>query len=113
MDEKLPSGLIARLDQTMEAAGCRFHVEQMQIEENAGLGFGVSVLLLASVVATFFARPKNFGGGPPWLAFVRWSPFVSLLVLLSQSNLYAVARLLTPYYALLLPALLAFGGHEQ
>jgi hypothetical protein len=113
MDEKLPPGLIARLDRTMESSASGIHVEQMQIEENAGLGFGASALLLASVVAAFFARPKNFGGGSPWLAFVRWSPFVSLLVLLSQSNLYAVARLLTPYYALLLPALLAFGGHEQ
>lgn len=112
MDETLPPKLIARLDRTMEAAGCRFHVEQMQIEENAGLGFGVSVLLLASVAGAFFARRKDPTCGPPWLVCVRWSPFISLLVLLAESNLYAVARLLTPYYALLLPALLAGAGHE-
>ncbi len=113
MDEKLPPGLIARLDRTMETTGCRFHVEQMQIEENAGLGFGVSFLLLASVVATFFARPRESTVASLWLECVRWSPFISLLVLLSQSNLNAVARLLTPYYALLLPPLLAHVGHER
>ena len=113
MDEKLPPDLIARLDRTMEATKCRFYVEQMQIEENAGLGFGISLLLLASVVAAFFARQKKSGGGSKWLACVRWSPFISLLVLLAQSNLYPVARLLTPYYALLLPPFLACAGHER
>jgi hypothetical protein len=113
MDEKLPPDLIARLDRTMEAPKCRFHVEQMQIEENAGLGFGISVLLLASVVAAFCARPQNSAGGPGWLVCVRWSPFISLLALLAQSNLYPVARLLTPYYGLLLPPLLACAGHQR
>jgi len=36
-----------------------------------------------------------------------------LLALLAQSNLYPVARLLTPYYAFLLPPLLVAAGHER
>lgn len=113
MDGTLPDGMITRMDQTMETAGCRFHVEQMQIEENAGLGFGISVLLLASVAAAWFARPNHPTSNPLWPACIRWSPYVSLLVLLAESNLYAVARLLTPYYVLLLPALLATAAHES
>ena len=113
MDRKLPPKLVARLDRTMESPDCLYYLEQMQIEENAGLGFGISVLLTTSVVAAFFARRKISGGGSMWLACVRWSPFVSLLALLAQSNLYPVARLLTPYYGLLLPPLLVLAGHEQ
>ena len=113
MDDRLPPHLIHRLDRTMESATCRFHVDQMQIEENAGLGFGISFLLLASVAAAFFLRKKISSGGSAWLACVRWSPVISLLVVLAESNLYPIARLLTPYYALLLPPLLACGGHER
>ena len=112
MDWELPPTLAARLDRTMEGTQCRFHLEQMQIEENAGLGFGLSVLLVVSIVAAFLARGRISGGGSPWLACVRWSPFISLLVLLAQSNLYPLARLLTPYYGLLLPPLLVLAGHE-
>jgi hypothetical protein len=111
MDEKLPPELLARLDRTMEGPVCRFHLEQMQIEENAGLGFGVSVLLLASVVVAFFKNGRS-PGGPLWMAAVRWSPLISLLVLFAQSNLYPVARYLTSSYGLLLLPLLAPAGHE-
>ena len=107
MDEKLPSGVLVRMDQTMEAALCRFHVEQMQVEENAGLGFGVSILLLVSVAAALILRPKAIAGGSRWLACVRWSPFISLLAVMAESNLYPIARVLTPFYALLLAPLLA------
>ena len=44
---------------------------------------------------------------------MRWSPFISLLALLAQSNLYPVARLLSPYYGLLLPPLLALAGQAS
>jgi hypothetical protein len=113
MDQKLPAKLIARVDQTMEAEKCRFYVEQMQIEENAGLGFGLSVLLVASIAAAALSRRKISGGGSWWLAAVRWSPFVCLLALFAQSNLFPVARVLSPYYALLLAPLLGCAGHEQ
>ena len=113
MDDMLPSRLITRLDQTMEGSICRFHVEQMQIEENAGLGFGVSVLLMASAVGALFAKSNRFSSGSMWLACVRWSPLISLLTLLTQSNLYPIARLLAPYYGLLLPPLLAWPGNGR
>ena len=113
MDQILPPGLLARLDQTMESPLCRFHVEQMQIEENAGLGFGVSFLLLASLVAACFVRPSNSIRVSLWLTCVRWSPFISLVALLARSDLYPIARVLTPYYALLLAPLLARAGLER
>jgi len=113
MDQTLSPGLQARLGRIMEGPQCRFHLEEMQIEEIGGLGFGVSFLLLASMVAAYFARPTYSVCSSPWLTCVRWSPVISMLSLLSQSNLYEIARVLTPYYALLLPPLLACAGHER
>lgn len=113
MDEKLPPGLLARIDRTMEGPLCRLHVEQMQIEENGGLGFGVSILLLVSVAAASLSRPKPNAGGSRWLACVRWSSFISLLAMMAESNLYPIARVLTPFYALLLAPLLACAGQER
>jgi hypothetical protein len=103
----------------MEAPGCKFHLEEMQMEENAGLGFGVCVLLLASVVAAKFEQRKtnavvlNNPGGSTWQMCVRFAPAISFFALITQSGLYAIARLSTPYYLLLLPALLAGAGHER
>lgn len=113
MDHKLPDALITRLDRTMEAQKCRFYVEQMQIEENAGLGFGLSVLLLASLVAALLGARGSTSGSSWWMTCVRWSPFISLLALIAQSNLYPVARLLTPYYPLLVAPFLAIRGHDR
>ena len=113
MDKLLSPEMQARLGRVMEGPLCRFHLEQMQIEEIGGLGFGVSFLLLASVATAYFARRANSVCGSPWLACVCWSPVISLLALLSQSDLYEIARVLTPYYALLLPSLLACAGHER
>jgi hypothetical protein len=118
IEQALPPKLAGRLKQTMESPGCKFHLDEMQIEENAGLGFGVCVLLAASVGAAGLARRKSpaasqNGGGWSWLAWVRFAPVISLLVLMTQSGLAAIARLLVPYYALLLPPLLACAGHER
>jgi hypothetical protein len=41
---------------------------------------------------------------------VRWAPAISLFAVMTQSNLSAIARILTPYYLLLLPPLLAGAG---
>jgi hypothetical protein len=118
VERALPPKLRRQLDQTMEA-GSRFSLQEMQMEEGAGLGFGVSVLLLVSVLAVVFRRQKNppmprhQAPGSIWQTCVRWSPAVSLFAFMTQSNLVAVGRLLTPYYALLVPMLLVGGGHER
>ena len=119
VERALPTKLSYQLDQTMETPGGRFPLPEMQMEEGAGLGFGVSVLLLVSVLAVGFRwqknppMPRHQAPGSIWQTSVRWSPAVSLFVLMTQSNLLAAGRLLTPYYALLVPMLLVGGGHER
>ena len=112
MTNLMPPGVSARLGQVMlEPEAVNFPADEMQMEENAGLGFGVSLLLLASVVAARFGRRQNFStNNLTWQVLVQWSPVISLLAVMTQSNVSALARILTPYYLLLLPVLLAGGG---
>ncbi len=107
----LPSALAMRLDQTMEGGLRVFNLKELPTEEQSGLGFGVCVLLLASLLAIRFAPKEYFRRGPSlWLQAVRWAPWFSVLVLLTQSRYYAISREITPYYALLLPLLLSPPG---
>jgi hypothetical protein len=114
----VPAGLNARLHQLVaEAGAAEFHAEEMQVEENAGLGFGVTLLFLISVAA---AAAKSGGAflrldssEAIWLTTIRFTPWISLLALLSQSEVYPIGRILAPFYALLLPFFLANPAHEQ
>lgn len=114
----LPADLQSRLLQTFtEPQAAKLQTTQMQIEENAGLGFGVTLLLLASVIAAGF-RGKAFtarfnSDDVLWRAAIVFSPWISTLALLSQSEVYPIGRILAPYYPLLLPLLLAPAGHES
>jgi len=106
--ERLESSLQAVMN---ESQAYDFSVSEMQMEEDAGLGFGVSALLLASVVAAGFARPRKcFSGDRAWQSCVRWAPVISLLALMTQYNMSCFARILAPYYLLQLPVLLAGPG---
>jgi hypothetical protein len=113
-ENHLPPRLAEPLARLIEWPGCIFHLEEMQMEENAGLGFGVSLLLLASVIAAFFVRGQKFSGGESaWRKSMRWTPVIALLAVITQSNLTAIGRVLTPYYLLLLPVLLVAAGHAK
>jgi hypothetical protein len=113
--EHIPAGLESALRAVLvEPQAAEFSVAELQMEEDAGLGCGVSALLLASVAAAGFARrEKSAAVESPWLLCVRWSPVVSLLALMTQYNLTGFARILTPYYLLLLPVLLAGPGQAR
>jgi hypothetical protein len=119
VDRALPPELAGHLAQVIEAPDCRFHLEQMQIEENAGLGFGVCILLLASVIAAKLERRKTPAaqsqnpGGSTWQTCVRVAPVISFFALITQAGVDAFARISTPYYLLLLPVLLTGAGQER
>jgi hypothetical protein len=116
----MPAGLNSRLHQAVvESEAAEFHVEEMQIEENAGLGFGVTLLLLISIAVSaakcggaFFNLRFN-SSDAIWQTSVRLAPWISLVALLSQSEVYPIGRILAPYYALLLPFFLACPAQER
>jgi hypothetical protein len=129
----LPPALVAPMVANFEKG---FHlVGEMPIEDATGIGFGLSVLLLVSVLACLrreralrpagSAEPESsaaaghggFGGSKPewrgsWLipaGLLRCmliAPWVSLLAYCVKSGMNDAVRLISPYYALLLPSLL-------
>jgi len=119
-DNLLPAGLMRRLHDCFEQGGAFFAVGEMEIEEDAGLGFGVSFLLLVSVAAAFAASSRNNAAShsenlskraPEYLILL--SPWLSLLVFMSESGLSGGARIITPYYALLIPLFLVPRAHSR
>ncbi len=115
VERVMPPVLGARLQRTIQWPDSRLRLDEMQIEENAGLGFGVCVLLLISMAATPFVKPgrRQTSGGATWRTCVRLAPVVSLVALMTQSHMSFISRLTVPYYALLLPPFLACAGHEM
>ena len=111
----MPAGLKERLRQSFEPGGARWLLGELQIEEAAGLGFGVSLLLLLSVVA---ARRKptgatgGFGFAERHALSIIACAYVALLAFMVKSGLTTAARLIAPYYALLIPAMLLLPGQE-
>ena len=97
-----------------------FHtIGEMPVEDAAGLGFGVSVLAVVAVGAGLGRKPGDGKNGrhgrngavPNWvrrLALI--APWGSLLAYGMKSGIVDAARLISPYYALLLPSLLAGAG---
>ncbi len=112
----MPAGLKERLQKSFEPGGARWLLGELQIEEAAGLGFGVSVLLLLSVLAgcrrpAGDARGINFAGSHALLIIA--CAYVALLAFMVKSGLTSAARLIAPYYALLIPAMLLLPGQAD
>ena len=84
-------------------------LSELPAEEKSGVGFGVSCLLAATLLAGWFSRrppdrtPRHLGR---WQWIVLVAPYGSLLFFFASSGMMAVARLVAAYYPLLLPALL-------
>ena len=90
-------------------------VGELPNEDWAGMGFGLSVLLAISVAAAFFVRkarqPSVFSPQPSALFLV--APWIALLFFCAKSAMNTPARLVAPYYPLLLPLLLTSAGQSQ
>ncbi len=117
VERTMPRGWREQLDKTMESgsAVAAFSLLELQIEENAGLGFGVSVLLIISVVAPMFQnRPRQMKPTTSiWQTSVQVAPLVSLLAILANSNAINISRVIAPYYILTIPFFLVNPAHER
>ncbi len=106
----IPAGMKLELATQFEGAGVPFKLAEMQMEEGAGLGLGVCLLLI----------PVLFGGvrlrwpvQPDWLAallrpanLVPAATWLVTLYFFTQSGLSCPARYLAPSYLLLLAPVL-------
>jgi hypothetical protein len=108
----MPPHLANDLSHVLEPPGCRFELPDLQVEENGGLGFGVSVLLLVSSAAAFLRERTKPSKKSIWLVSVKISSVIAFLSIMEMSRWTAIVRYLLPYYVLLFPLLLADGRHD-
>ncbi len=114
----IPPGLKHELSLNFDAGEANYQLSEMQMEEGAGLGFGVTLMLLTTA-AVGFCRRKSFRTIASvarherfWKTAILLSPWLSLLVLIAKTN-WAISRLSVPYYGLLMPALLIGSAQSQ
>ena len=107
---------------------------EMPTEDWSGIGFGISGLVVVSVVAGIFKRgTRNAERGKGKAAgaeqtrnsevatrnafhvsrFILIAPWISLLAYCAKTGMVTPARLITPYYPLLLPLLLVGAGQSK
>jgi hypothetical protein len=108
----IPQDFAKRTAADFEPAGARWQLSEMQVEEGAGLGFGISVLLAISVGAGLASRRNSLKRD--WRhVLLLLAPWVAFLAFMLKSNLSTSARLAAPYYGLIVPLLLVIAGHER
>jgi hypothetical protein len=112
MDRTIPAAWSERLERNFEPYAAHFHVGELEMEEHAGLGFCVSLLLLAWVVHRLLAQRRHPERG--WVralagpaGLVPLGALLAVGVFMSQSGLSGPTRYLAPFYVLLVAPLLA------
>lgn len=101
----ISSAMVANFEQGFQTVG------ELPTEDLAGIGFGLSLLLLVSVGANGFGKK-----GSPLSTFrfsLLLSPWLSLLFFCAKSGMVTPQRLIAPYYPLLIAALVAGPGPAQ
>jgi hypothetical protein len=112
MDHLIPSSLAFRLQQNFEPEAARLAIGEMQMEESAGLGMGLSFLLM---LVLFNKIRCSSGFSPRYLIQSMWhftllvplGAYAAVFVFMVQTGLGCPARYLAPFYVLLLAPLLA------
>lgn len=106
-----PASLAALMQRHFEAAASRWKLSEVQVEEYAGLGFRVTILLGLSVLAVVLGRrrqhkPRAVLSRDLVMRLVCVAPWLSLLFTITNWNLTCLDRILAPYYPLLSMGLL-------
>jgi hypothetical protein len=113
VDATMPASLAALLQRHFEPGV--LHLDELQAEEMAGLGFGVTILFGLSVLAVFVGRRRDklqpAFPGSLMIRLVCVAPWVSLLYLMTKLNMSGAVRYLASYYPLLCMGLLLNPGH--
>jgi hypothetical protein len=111
-DSMTPASLAALFRKhSFEAGASNWHLEETQVEESAGLGFGVTILVGLSLLAVLLGR-RGRDRSPAALPgdlvtkLVCLVPWISLLYVMTKLSLSGSVRYLAAYYPLLSMGLL-------
>jgi hypothetical protein len=109
-----PAALVRLMNANFEDG---YHVlGEMPTEDWAGIGFGISVLVVISFIAARLQtanaeRGMRNGGARDLLLLV--APWIALVAYMMKTGMVTPARLITPYYPLLFPLLLIGAGQSR
>jgi hypothetical protein len=113
----LPQFFVQRLAGNFE--GGIYIIGEVPTEDWVGIGFGLSLLLVVSVIGSWWLRQSPPSAPvnrviPLWLRrCVLVTPWVSLLAFAMKSGINTAPRLVSSYYLLLIPVLLVGAGQSQ
>ncbi|MEP6668558.1 MAG: hypothetical protein ABJF10_05360 [Chthoniobacter sp.] len=85
---------------------------ELATEESSGLGLGVFLLTVISVVAASWHGRPCASPAPVWQRWVRGAVLLAFGAFLAKMGSEAAARLAAPYYPPLLIGVLSASGHE-
>jgi hypothetical protein len=115
----LPRAIVAPMAANFEAG---FHrLGEMPTEDWVGLGLGVSLLMAVAAIGGMAVRSvrqvgrvEHDGDLPkPLRRLILIAPWLALLAYCMKSGMVSGARLISPYYPLLLPLLIAGAGQSR
>jgi hypothetical protein len=115
----IPAGMRERMASNFDIRGPVIAIGEMQIEEAAGLGFGVAVLLVVSTLAAcWVARArKALSADRPTIPAIQWGIFaatvIAVFALMKMAFAMSTPRLLAPYYVFLAVPLLLHSGNAR
>lgn len=119
VNDSLPKRVVEWLAHDSFPGWERVQFREIVAEEDAGWGFGLTLLLLAQFILTDWRRVFSEANWEKiktregfWRAAFLISPFLSLMVFQFKSGLTPVARTIMPYYALMLPLCLLVSGAD-
>jgi len=115
----IPEGLKQRLEVIFEPSQAHLALEELAVEESAGVGFGVTALMLAGLVAGIRRSPDlrtrevrgriwNSRAGRGRVILI--CGLIAFAVFMAKSGWATAARLVTPYYAIVIPCCLISKG---
>ena len=97
----VPEHVTAMLLTYIEGSSAKFEIPDMQVEESAGLGLGVCLLLLFLLVKKIRAREFTFRKCRTVETLVPLAAWLSLMVFMMEVGSSGPARYLSPFYILL------------
>ncbi len=115
MERTIPPGVAAALQKNFEPAGAKMHADEMQMEEQAGLGFGLVLLLAVTLIYRLCHRNHQSSGTLFSKLFkietlVVGGMWVAVFAYMIQMGLSCPQRYLAPLYVILIVPVLAGTG---